>query len=165
MSWQHALVGSQVGLQFIGLHPRVRSSLPALLANLVTHGIGTMQTQLAVALNHADPAHYTPYPTDIVVPAHTMFVSRALLFRLSKWCDHASAGETPARIFTRALFRHSNELRTIPPRFLDQDDKPIDPRPSTAVLTDYETWADRIITAWGLTPHKPPPIASALAAW
>ena len=163
MSWQYALVGSQVGLQFIGQHPRGRSSLPQMLTNLVSHGIGTMQTQLNTALQH--PAHYAAYPTDIIDPTHTMFVPRALVFRLSKWCDHAGSGETDARKFTRALFRHSNELRTIPPRFLDQEDQPIDPRPSTKVLTAFEAWGDGIIKAWGGTPNKPPAIAAALGAW
>ena len=163
MSWHYALVGSQVGLQFIGQHPRSRSSLPQMLTNLVAHGIGTMRTQLETALQH--PAHYAAYPADIIDPAHTMFVPRALVFRLSKWCDHAGAGETDARKFTRALFRQSNELRTIPPRFLNQDDQPIDRRPSTKVLTDFEAWADRIVAAWGNTPNKSPAISAALGAW
>jgi hypothetical protein len=163
MSWQYALAGPQVGLQFIGQHPRSRSSLPQMLANLVSHGIGTMQTQLNVALQH--PAHYAAYPGDIIDPAHTLFVPRSLVFRLSKWCDHAGAGETDARKFTRALFRHGNELRAIPPRFLDQEDEPIDPRPSTKVLKDFEAWADRVIAAWHGIPNKPAAISAALGAW
>jgi len=134
-----------------------------MLTKLVSHGIGTMQTQLNTALQH--PAHYAAYLTDIIDPGHTLFVPRKLVFRLSKWCDHAGAGETDARKFTRALFRHSNELRTIPPRFSDKDDQPIDPRPSNKVLTDFEAWADRIISAWGSRPNKPPAISAALAAW
>lgn len=157
MSWQYALVGSQVGLQFIGQHPRSRSSLPQMLTALVAHGIGTMKTQLDIALQH--PAHYAAYPTDIIDPVHTMFVPRALVSRLSKWCDHAGAGETDARKFTRALFRHSNELLTIPPRFRGQDDRPIVPP------TAFEEWADRIVAAWGGTPSKPPAIAAALIVW
>jgi hypothetical protein len=134
-----------------------------MLANLISHGIGQMELQLNMAVQH--PSHYAASPGDILDPSHTMFVPRTLVFRLSKWCDHAAAAETDARKFTRALFRHSNELRTIPPRFLDQGDQPIDPRPSTKVLTDFEEWADRIIAAWGGTPNKSATISAALGAW
>ncbi|MBX9680131.1 MAG: hypothetical protein K2X38_15315 [Gemmataceae bacterium] len=116
-----------------------------------------MKTQLDTALQH--PAYYSAYPTDIIDLAHTIFVPRALVSRLSKWCDHAGAGETDARKFTRALFRHSNELLTIPPRFLGQDDRPIAPPAA------FEQWADRIIAAWGGVPNKPPAIAAALGIW
>ena len=122
-----------------------------------------MQTQLETALQH--PAHYAAYPTDLIDPSHTLFVPWPLVFRMSKWCDHAGAGETDARKFTRALFRHINELPTIPPRFLDQDDQVIDPRPSMKVLTDFEAWADRIVAALGGTPNKPPAISAALGSW
>jgi hypothetical protein len=163
MSWQYALIGSQVGLQFIGRHPRSQSSLPQMLANLVSHGIGAMQTQLNMALQH--PAHYAPYPSDVIDPTHTLFVPRSLVFRLSKWCDHAGSGETDARKFTRALFRHGNELGAIPRRFVDQGDHPIPPRPSTVALSDFERWADSILAAWGGIPNKPHAVSAALGAW
>lgn len=156
MSWQYALVGSQVGLQFIGQHPRSQSSLPNLLANLVSHGIGTMQLQLNNALQH--PAVYAAIPGDVIDPIHTIFVPRTLVFRLSKWCDHEGAGENDARKFTRKLFRHSHEEDTIPRRFLDQENRA---KPSRAVaLIDFVTWADAIIAAWGGTPTKPPGLGS-----
>jgi hypothetical protein len=161
MSWLYARVGSQVGLQFIGSHPRARSSLPQMLANLATHGIGTMQAQLNNALNHS--AVYAPHTGDVIDPEHTIFVPRALVFRLSKWCDHEGAGENDARKFTRKLFRHSNEEDTIPRRFLDQENRP---KPSESqALADFERWADAVIVAWGGVPNKAPAIAAALATW
>ena len=162
MSWQYALVGSQVGLQFVGQHPRARSSIPSLLANLVPHGIGTMQVQLNNALQHT--AVYAPVPGDVIDSAHTIFVPRPLVFRLSKWCYHEGAGEVDARKLTRKLFRHSNEEDdSIPRRFLTQDNRA---KPSqAAVLTDFEAWVDVVIAAWGGTPHKPPAILTALGTW
>jgi hypothetical protein len=150
----------QVGLQFIGTHPRAASSLPQLLADLSTHPIGTMQAQLNTVLQH--PAHcgttFGPWPGDILDPAQTMFVPRSLVVRLSKWCDYAGTGETAARKFTRALFRFRKELDSIPRRFVDQEDNLRGP-----VAADFKTWADAVIRAWGGTPSTDPRILAALA--
>ena len=132
------------------------------------------QPSLARHRRHADAtehgvaascAGYSPYPSDVIDPTHTLFVPRSLVFRLSKWCDHAGSGETDARKFTRALFRHGNELGAIPRRFVDQGDHPIPPRPSTVALSDFERWADSILAAWGGIPNKPHAVSAALGAW
>jgi hypothetical protein len=162
MSWNYALVNSQVGLQFVGTHPRAKDWFPSLVANLVKHGIGTMKLQLETALQHR-VVYPAVMPGDVIDANHTIFVPRSLVFRLSKWCDHEGGGEADARKFVRKLFRHSNEEDTVPRRFLNQENHA---KPSRAVvLADFEAWADRVIIAWGGTPNKPPEIGTALGNW
>jgi hypothetical protein len=159
MSWAYALVGAQVGLQHIGPHPRSPSSLPQFFSNLCSHKIGKMQSLLDMALHHN--VHYGtlfgPWPGDILNPAHTIFLPRTLIFRLSKWTDYAGTGETDARKFTRALFRYRKELGAIPRRFWDQQDQPVG-----NVLTDFTVWAETVIRGWGGTPSNDPLIIAAL---
>ncbi len=158
--WDHAIVGEQIGLQHLGPHPRSNSSLPQFFTNLCRHDIGTMQSQLDVALHFH--SHYgssfAPLPNDIVDPSTTIFVPRSLVFRLSKWTDFAGAGETDARKLVRGLFRKGKELGTIPRRFLDQHDHLIG-----NVLQDYRSWAEAVIGAWGGIPSSDPRIVAALS--
>jgi hypothetical protein len=160
MSWQYALVGEQVGLQYVGSHPRASSSLPQLFVDVCRHSIGQMQPQLDTAMHHQASYGVTfgPWASDILDPAHSMFFPRRLVIRLSQWTDHASAAETDARKFTRALFRFRKELDAIPRRFVDQEDNLREP-----VAADFKAWADGVITAWGGTPSTDPRILGALA--
>jgi len=161
MAWSYGLVGAQIGLQFVGLHPRSQTSLPTFFKDLCRHTIGSMQPQLDVALHHS--IHYGsvfgPWPGDIIDAGHMMFLPRSLIIRLSKWTDYAGIGETDARKLTRALFRYRKELDAIPRRFVDQQDQP-----RGNVAGDFKSWADDVIRAWGGALSNDPRILNALAA-
>jgi hypothetical protein len=85
------------------------------------------------------------------------FWPKPLVQRLSKWTAYDGPGVAVAHHLFLKIFRKGGELHTVPPRMLDQRDRPMPPYPGSTQNGDdvWKAWAEHVARSWGRTPATP----------
>ncbi len=85
------------------------------------------------------------------------FWRKDLVQRLSKWTAYDGPGVALAHQLFLKIFRKGGELHTVPPRMLDQRDRPMPPYPGSTQNGDdvWKAWAEHVARNWGCPPVAP----------